>query len=282
MNIHINSKKKFCHIGFPNNGEVSVLRGLAHLYGLEYHFVHTAEDTFRSAAHVLESSLVCIWNGKQLGSSLMSTLCESRGIPKFHLEWGMLPQSHTYFVDPEGFCGDSILNYNLEWVTSEDIEEYKQLQSKLQSNYSLGNEGYILIPLQRTTDSQILYYTKYNSMQEFVAEIEYMYPNNKILIKPHPKEPQINISTKHDIANPKDDFLELASKASLVVGLTSTSLYEAAILGKPVVSIGDHPLRNNLLSKRDQLLAGITVLRTKRTPDSIKSVLDRFNIEPKY
>lgn len=278
----MNSKKKFCHVGFPNNVEVSVLKGLADLYGLDYQFVHTGEDTFRSAAHILDSSIVCIWNGKQLGSSLMSSLCESRSIPKFHLEWGMLPQSHTYFIDPDGFCGDSILNYNLDWITEEDLKEYQKLKTKIQSNYSLKDEGYILIPLQRTTDSQILYYTKYNSMQQFVEEIEYMYPSNKIIIKPHPREPNVNISTKHQVADPKDDFLELASKASLVVGLTSTSLYEAAILGKSVVSLGDHPLRNNTLNNREKLLAAITALRVKRTPDSIKSLLDRFNIEPRY
>lgn len=276
--------KTLCHFGFPNQTEVKTLEKLASQYGLEYQFIHTSEDTFRAAGPIMNAALVCIWNGKQLGSSLMTELCESRGIPKFHLEWGMLPQSETYFVDPNGFCGDSILNTDLSWVNDQDIQTYKQLQKQLQEEYTVQDDGYILVPLQRSTDSQILYYTKYNNMTQFIEEVQNMYPNIKIMIKPHPREPNIALNfdtTNTIIKNPSTDFLELASKASVVVGLTSTSLYEAAILGKKVVSLGDHPLANNLLEDRERLLAGITALTINRNAGDIKSILERFGIEPR-
>lgn len=274
--------KTLCHFGFNNPAEVQTLTQLANQFGLEYNFAFTGEDTFRSSAFIMNASLVCIWNGKQLGSSLMTELCESRGIPRFHLEWGMLPQSETYFVDPYGFCGDSILNTDLTWVEDEDMETYKKLQGQLQQEYAVGDDGYILVPLQRARDSQILYYTKYNNMQQFIDEVQYMYPNNRIVIKPHPKEPRIQINKgRCEIADPRIDFLALASKASVVVGLTSTSLYEAAIMGKNVVSMGDHPLSNQLLENREKLLAGITALTVSRNSGDIKKILDRFGIEPR-
>jgi hypothetical protein len=271
-----------CHFGFNNPVERANLQHLAGQLGLQYVFAYTGDDTFRTSALVLEASLVCIWNGKQLGSSLMTEICESRGIPKFYLEWGMLPQSEHYFVDPCGFCGDSILNSDLTWVTDEDILKYKDIQKRLQDTYTLEDNGYILVPLQRSRDSQILYYTKYNSMQQFIDEVQYMYPNNNILIKPHPKERRLSFNPgKCRIADVDDDFMELASKASAVVGLTSTSLYEAATLGKNVISLGNHPISNQLLDNRERLLAGINALNVHRQGADIKKILDRFGIEPR-
>jgi len=64
------------------------------------------------------------------------------------------------------------------------------------------------------------------------------------------------------------------------VGITSTCLYEAAILGVPVVALGDHPLRLQPKHLQDRVLAGVLALRIDRESGDLGSVLDRFGIRP--
>jgi hypothetical protein len=57
-------------------------------------------------------------------------------------------------------------------------------------------------------------------------------------------------------------------------------LYESAILGVPVIAVGDHPIRINRMDKLDRLLAGALFLNIDRADGDLKRVLDRFNLEP--
>jgi len=76
------------------------------------------------------------------------------------------------------------------------------------------------------------------------------------------------------------DILELASKAEVVVGITSTSLYECGILGVPVVALGDHPLRINKKENFEKVLAGALALNINRVNGDLRPILERFNIRP--
>ena len=106
-----------------------------------------------------------------------------------------------------------------------------------------------------------------------------MYPNNKILVKTHPKSgAKRQIDGVEIIQN--GDFLELASKASVVVGITSTCLYESAILGIPVISLGDHPLRINKISDHEKVISGAYALNINRNSGDLRKILERFNIKP--
>jgi hypothetical protein len=73
--------------------------------------------------------------------------------------------------------------------------------------------------------------------------------------------------------------MDLASKAFFIVGITSTTLYEAGVLGKKVISLGDHPL-NTHQNNTDKILAGAFALNINRQTGDLKSILDRFNIKP--
>jgi hypothetical protein len=64
------------------------------------------------------------------------------------------------------------------------------------------------------------------------------------------------------------------------VGITSTTLFEAAILGVPVVALGDHPLRLRRPDEVDRVLAGALALRVNRSDGDLGAVLDRFNVRP--
>jgi len=66
----------------------------------------------------------------------------------------------------------------------------------------------------------------------------------------------------------------------VVIGITSTCLYEAAILGVPVVALGDHPLRLQPKYLHERVLAGALALRVDRETGNLADVLDRFGIRP--
>jgi len=264
------------HVAYNNKSEVEMVKRLAVSYDLKYHRVPIDKSTFDTADYIKYAKLVVIWNGMQQSGPLVTNLCKIRNIPTVYIEWGLLPQSTTYLVDPKGFTGNSILCEDISWVNEEDLLKLYETRLDLQEKYPLSDRGYVLVPLQIENDTQILQYTKYRNMDEFVRDIEYMYPNNRIIVKSHPKS-RAKRNFNKAVMSTEPDFLKLASQASIVVGLTSTTLCEAAILGKPVVSLGEHALNKNDLRDRDKVLAGMLALNLDRKTGNMRSILDRFN-----
>jgi hypothetical protein len=289
------------HYGYLQNEELNLVKKLAKEYNLEFRHDGVKKlslmnpkfpnRSFATFAHTSKyANFMVIWGGNQCYAPLVTKLCEAKGIPKIYIEWGMLPQRDHFFIDPYGFCGDSILNKNLDWINNDDINLLYNKREELQKKYIIENQDYIFVPLQLNNDSQVLYYTKYKNMNEFINDLVIMYPDDKIVLKVHPKagvEPHAlfdslneNIKSKNIVIMDKDqDFLQLASKAKLVVGLTSTTLYESAILGKNVISMGNHPL-NTFKNNIDKVLAGALFLNIDRKYGDIKPILDRFNLYP--
>jgi|688.fasta_scaffold147285_3 hypothetical protein len=244
-------------------------------------------------SHAKYASFIVIWNGMQCYGPLITSVCKNMNIPRCYMEWGLLPQSSNFLIDPVGFCGNSVLNYDLSWIDDNDMNFLYQKRDELQQEYKISDEDYILVPLQIENDSQVLYYSQYKNMHDFILDISNKYFDRKIFVKLHPKNNQdkymkswnIEDCVKFDskriffIQDKNINFLTLASKASFIVGLTSTALYEAAILGKHIVSFGDHPLRNQS-NNIDRVCAGILALNIDRKIGKIRPILDRFS--PKY
>jgi len=271
--------KHIVHFGFNNQPETSLVRRYAESRGYEYRWEGLKNDVFKAASVIKHSSMAVIWNGLQHGTPLATRMCRRRGIPVCYIEQGLLPQAATFWVDPCGFCGDSILARDVSWVNDADIERLHQVRAELQQRYPLRSEKHVLAVLQVQNDSQILYFSHYRDMKEFVADVEAMYPTGRIIARPHPQS-----TAKRTFARAKvkggGDFLDAASKAGVVVGITSTCLYEAAILGVPVVAFGDHPLRLQPKHLHERVLAGALALRIDRIDGDLGTVLDRFGIRP--
>lgn len=267
------------HCGFNNERETNLVKRFANEYGCEYWWEGIKNEIFKSADKIKYANFAVIWNGYQHTSMSITKICELRGIPRCYLEWGMLPQSDNFFVDPLGFCGQSILCKDLSWVDKKDMDALYLKRESMQKKYPIDDGGYVLVPLQIENDTQVLHNSPYNNMDEFVSHVELMYPKNTIIVKPHPNSPTKRIFNRAQATDEKD-FLKLASNASVVVSISSTTLYESAILGVPVVAIGDHPIRLNKKDKLDKLLAGALALNIDRSDGNIKPVLDRFNIKP--
>lgn len=299
---------KLIYYGYNHDQIRPMVQNLCSQLGLEFHFEEIVRmvspeslpsPTQRSPYRIFltvcsNANIMCIWNGMHRYGPLLTDLCNSKAIPKFYIEYGMFTHRENIFVDPRGTCGDSILNHDVSWVTQEDMQALEAKRAAMQNWYEIGDEEYILVPLQIETDPQVLYYTKYKDMFDFVTDVVDMYPNNRILVKQHPMEivfgsnfdslrerwtkerPDSNI----EFIGGTVDLLSVAAKASLVVSLTSTSLYEAGILGKPVVALGDHPLARKSIEEKEKILAGALALNVSMQTGSIKPILDRFGINP--
>lgn len=299
----MDTNNSLVHYGHLQIEELQLLKKLANEYSLN--FVHDGivqvserNPKYPIAAfwefvnHAKYSNMIAIWNGKQCYGPLISDLCKNKGIPRFYMEWGLLPQADNFLIDPNGFCGDSVLCSDISWVDAADMSKLYSVRADMQRVNPIRDDNYILIPTQIENDSQILYYSKYLNMYDFICDVLIAYPNKKIIIKVHPKNNETKYLTSWNdkytrmiqsdrvsIITSNISFLELASKASIIVGLTSTCLYEAAILGKKVIALGNHPL-NIGENNPDRILAGVLALNINRKTGSIKNLLDRFQIHP--
>lgn len=254
----------------------------AKTYGLGYECVPRGTSMFAAANKIKVARFVVIWNGMQNEGPLAAALCERRGIPHCFVEQGFLKQSETYSVDLTGFCGRSFLNRPLSWVTDEDRERLHATRRALREAHPTTDEGFVLVPLQVENDSQVLYYSPYPFMQDAIGAIERMYPGVPIVFRPHPKRspsatPLVSARSRVERGG---DYLDWARRASIVVGLNSTALLEALILGKPVHALADCPLRFHHHDKHDDLAAAALAMRIDRKRPDLAGVLERFNIRP--
>jgi len=273
------TRKYIVHFGFNNERETNLIKRYAAEYDYQYWWEGLKNDLFKTATVIKNSSMAVIWNGLQHGTPLATRMCRLRGIPVCYLEWGMLPQAETFMVDPFGFCGDSILAKDVSWVTDQDMDNLYRVRETLQKQYPIQKSDHILAPLQIENDTQILYFSAYRKMEEFISDVEVMYPTQRIIARPHPNS-KPRRSFKRAEVDRSGTFLEAASKASLVVGITSTCLYEAAILGVPVIALGEHPLKIQPQNLHEKVLAGALALTINRSTGSLAAILNRFGIAP--
>ena len=166
-----------------------------------------------------------------------------------------------------------------ERTKDEDMKKLHRVRAELQEQYPLKRGKDILAVLQIENDTQILYFSPYRNMDEFIADVEAMYPTGRIIARPHPRS-SAKRSFQRARVRSGGAFLEAASRAGVVVGITSTCLYEAAILGVPVVALGDHPLRLQPKHLHERVLAGVLALRIERETGDLGPILERFGIRP--
>lgn len=279
MHPRMTPSKYIVHFGFNNQPETDLVCRYAERQGCEYRWEGLKNDLFQAATVIKFASMAVIWNGLQHGAPLATRLCRRRGIPVCYVEWGLLPQADTFLIDPTGFCADSILARDVSWVTNADMERLHEVRAQLQQQYPLDRRDHVLAVLQIENDCQTLYFSPYRNMEEFMADVEAMYPTEEIIARPHPKSTAKRTFARASIEG-GGDFLEAARQARLVVAITSTCLYEAAILGVPVVAMGDHPLRLQPRRLHERVLAGALALRVDRATGDLGAILDRFGIQP--
>lgn len=152
----------------------------------------------------------------------------------------------------------SLLPYALENGKEED-GRYNVLRSRYNDELYENPSKNILIPMQLDDDSNVLMFSKYNNLLEFLKEIlpPLVDAGYRCFIKPHPgaKSRKLterghsacedyccgfeqNVFWLDDVVN-KKDYLSLLQKMHAVVTINSSVGFEAMILDKVVVCCGD-------------------------------------------
>lgn len=224
----------------------------------------------------------------------VKNISKKYNIPSVAMELGCtrVPFFQSVYFDYNGVNGASYLNnIDLEKVkikyTLKEIETFLPLQQLKEKSldgrfdvleHSLSDKIYsnigknILIPLQLMDDTNIILYSKYNSMEEFLKDVIPSLTNKGFtcFIKPHPGNVVREIN-KNDHLNCKfycesfsnvywlegfnnnKELVSLYNKMSAFVVVNSSVGFEAMLLGKVVVPLGKSPY--NLSSKLPTLNA---------------------------
>jgi hypothetical protein len=262
---------------------VGIVNRYAEHYGLTADHIDRQNTLFDCAPRIRDAAFVWIWNGMQNQCPLVASMCRRRGIPHAFFEWGMLPQTETFSVDLRGFCGASFLNDQLGWVTPLDIARLHAHRAELRQAHPLRDEGYVLIVMQVECDTQMLFHTPYNDMDELIDHARAIAGPGDVRVRMHPKSGR-NLAKRPlpsgvRQTHPAQTFLHDAAGARLVIGATSTCLWEAAVLGVPVLALGDHPLRTHCLEP-DRAAAAALAMRIDRQTGDLWPCVERFGVRP--
>lgn len=199
-----------------------------------------------------EYDLIIIWNGNKPRTG--KVVSKFKNILFMERAW--FPQSDYIFLDRSGInAKSSLMHDNLLWVNDDIINKYRKFKNEYCRYNWTGSGGYVLVLLQMESDTNIIEHSPIKKMQDLVNFVEYNYNNDIILIKPHPKVLNPGITTNSSIVTDETDLHKLISDSKLVVGINSTALLEARMIGAPVISLGDCVLNNH--KNHDKLLAAL-------------------------
>lgn len=203
---------------------------------------------------------VLLWNGSSGGFKFIKEKLNSQKLKYSFVECGFFPQKDYFYFDKQGVNASSQLGSDeLLWLP----DNYKEIVSRFRDTFfksvirAKGLDDIVFIPLQLESDTNVLKNSRFkNGMQEFINYIETFYGDKKLVFKAHPKDPKIStyILSKGEWSN--ESSLSLIKSASIVHGINSTVLFEAALYGVKIVAEGSCLLNVNV-DNQQRILAAI-------------------------
>jgi hypothetical protein len=209
------------------------------------------------------SDIVIIWNSLEPCTYWIKDICHQLNKPYLFLEYGFIPQKDMFHLDTGGIIKNSSLNNSLEWLTNDMQQDSEDYIDRFFANKKWKNlgEDYILCPLQLPWDTSIYLCSKYKNMSEFIDDVIQLYPNEQIIVTPHPLLRRSDVLSK-EILNYQNIFLDLknstmhlAQRAKAIIGVTSTVLYETLAFGKRTIALGQCPIYTHRGDRRVALCA---------------------------
>jgi len=230
------------------------LRGLVAWHeslGHSCRFSHLRLKSSEWKEHFGSPDIAYVWNGEYSSASGIVEYLRSSGARLKFVEIGWFPQSKFIYVDDRGTNGNcSLFGSSLSWVDGSHFSAANKLREEhLQNIRWNGVGGYIAVPLQLSSDTQISQFSPIKSMTELMDHCESTFPNDRIMFKKHPKDK----STLGPRCFTGGSLHEWLAGAKLAYGINSTALLEAALMGVPTVTIGKcllniHPDQNLVLA----------------------------------
>lgn len=196
---------------------------------------------------IQNAAFLLIWNGATQHFEKILQQAKRLNQEPTYIECGFFPQLKHFYFDRNGVNLDSqLMKDKLDWLNDHDLMQVKQYRQALFGNIPHDtDDDYIFIPLQIESDSNIQLHSRFqHGMQEYIDFIASQHPEQRLVFKPHPKDTESDrYNTHHGIIS-HDDTLTLIAHSSLVRGINSSVLFEAALFGKLVLSDGESLLNH--------------------------------------
>ena len=183
-----------------------------------------------------------IWNGNASGDATTINLLKSNGVKIIYGELGFFKHfEKTCYFDLGGVnCKITDISDDISSRTLDD-EECKLLNTIVKDNIQPRkiDKPYIFVPLQVESDTQIVKYSPFKTMQELLEYVNdiFIKDNRPIYFKQHPlKKSEIKIYNKmHEVSGDVHHYIPYAD---VVVGINSTVLAETLIYHNKVICLG--------------------------------------------
>lgn len=183
-----------------------------------------------------------VWNGLTKYAKRQRAILEKHGVPSCIVEVGFFSQKNNVFFSRHGSAGRYLFwEEEIPSASPSEISELKDFAREYTRGIELPLRGHIAGMLQLDKDYAIKEEPRFNSMKKFVAEIEKAYPSDEVIFKVHPACKRPGVKTRRSLYRGASMWPHVLP-AKLVTAVNSTSLYEAALVGKEVLAIGDCPL----------------------------------------
>lgn len=200
-----------------------------------------SDEEMRNAAFVFA------WNGSTPHFDGVHAQLRRLGLKLSYAECGFFPQAEHFYFDRLGINNDSQLNTDpLDWVSRADMDRLNDYRQRLFGNRLDADGGnFVFVPLQLAADSNIQLHSRFtNGMQEYIDFVAGQHPNDALIFKPHPRDPNPNSYHYHHGSRSDDDTLGLIARSRLVRGINSGVLFEAALFGNTVIVDGESLLKH--------------------------------------
>ncbi|MCO1333548.1 hypothetical protein MO867_04260 [Microbulbifer sp. OS29] len=214
------------------------------------HIKHYRTAYFKRALESYKPEKIIIWNGlPHYQQNFIDLARNMNPNQKFSfLEAGWFPQAGTYYEDPLGVNAQSEISFtkprDISLEERQNVIQWKlSYREKYKSN-DISDNGYVFIPLQLETDTNITKFSPFPTMNDFLKWVEpRVDPNINIIARQHPLDRRSlhnflprNSRVKLDNETP---LHQLISKSNCILGINSTVLLETLIYEKPVYAVGD-------------------------------------------
>jgi acetyltransferase-like isoleucine patch superfamily enzyme len=192
---------------------------------------------------------ILIFNGNFPHQKTFLDLIAERGWSERNIfyEVAWFPQSQYLYFNRQGVNAASSLvagSYpDLTNVQSKILETWRERYLHARAGQlRSARPRRLVVPLQIDTDTTVALYSPFKSMRAFIAHLETFIPDGwDVVIKTHPKA-----TYSYHLMSSRPDFRYAAEgsiydhlvEAELVIGINSTVLMEAALMGKEVISFG--------------------------------------------
>jgi len=200
----------------------------------------------------LGTTHLVVWNGefndKDRGyqPKYLDYIKRYTNIKIIYTEHGWFPQNKTFMIDTEGTNGSSSISKSRIVPIGYPNEHSSKKREYDTMAIDPGERNYIYVPLQLNTDTQIVNHSPFfKDMKDLIEHVAKLF-STKIIIKVHPKDTLVNKRRYKEICSkyPHLKYVEDLNNigwckfADRVIAINSTSINEALLYNKPVMTYG--------------------------------------------